>query len=175
MVTSLLQYLTKILVKYKYSDGTYIDNIWDYPITIKQSSLKHIQKGFSEIQPLDRKHFNNTIDSVWSLIRAGVSVVEDRAACIVINEAAPNSSLGIYWFSSVAGLCWINLPANMQDLCLLLRSDLQLEADMNPLADTHTREGGLSMKCEESDRSPVKDLLLKRYIQESDHKTCEPS
>lgn len=63
----------------------------------------------------------------------------------------------------------------MQDLCLLLRSDLQLEADMNPLADTHTREGGLSMKCEESDRSPVKDLLLKRYIQESDHKTCEPS
>lgn len=58
---------------------------------------------------------------------------------------------------------WINLPANMQDICLLLRLDLRLEADMNPLADTHTRMGSLSMHCtemkfEESDRGTVKVL-----------------
>lgn len=48
-------------------------------------------RAVSEIQPWIR----------W--IEAGVSVMEDRAACTVINEAAPNSSLGIYWFSYVTG------------------------------------------------------------------------
>lgn len=33
----------------------------------------------------------------------------------------------------------------MQDICPLLRSGLQLEADMNPLADSQTLGGSLSM------------------------------
>lgn len=40
----------------------------------------------------------------------------------------------------------------MQDVCLLLRSDPQLEADVNPLADTHTRERSLLIRCIEMKR-----------------------
>lgn len=55
--------------------------------------------GFSEIRPLDRKFLTTLSAACGSAdeIGAGVGVVEDRAAaCIVINEAAPNSSRGIY-------------------------------------------------------------------------------
>ena len=73
---------------------------------------------------------------------AGVSDAEDSAACTVINEAAPKL-ISAHLLIQLCGLPsrWINRPANMQDLCLLLRSGLQSEADMNPLADTHTPRG----------------------------------
>lgn len=60
-----------------------------------------MQRGVSEIQPSDR----NNLTTLYTVCgSAGVGLVANRAAGIVINEVAPNSSLGIYWFSSVA--CW---------------------------------------------------------------------
>lgn len=77
----------------------------------------------------------------------------------------------------------------MQHICLLLCSDLQLEVDRNPLADTHTRVGSLSihcieMKCEECDSRVVKsfacmNVAVMNYMQEiyeeSDHNTIHVS
>ena len=63
----------------------------------------------------------------------------------------------------------------MQDLCLLLGWDLQFEADMNPVADTHTQEWSSPsmhctvMKCEQSEQSKFfahMNMAFMNYLQE---------
>lgn len=65
----------------------------------------------------------------------------------------------------------------MQDLCLLLRSDLQLEADMNPLADTQRPALSVRRGTEKSSlltrMSSIYEQSARNTYGKSDQKTVQ--
>lgn len=137
------------------ADNVDSDYIWNDVITRKQSFFDHM---LCEGPSLRSSHESAELKQVSVLWRTELPALWLMKQLRTHLWASIDS---VMWLASR----WTNLPANMQHICLLLRSDLQLEADRNPLADTHTRVGSLSMhriemKCEECDSRVVKVLCL---------------